>query len=648
MRRLVKRSSAFVALVAAMASLALAGSGCVVPRTRLQPRDLTPVTWLAAPEHPPVEIVRDGQARAVVYVADLKARETFDPDKYTDPRHGPKVPPALIRLVDELVEVVRLGTGATLERVDQSPPADRPAIVIGDCEETRRAGIDAARLPAEGFVVKTASNRVFLVGSTQALPAGSTGTSDGTAWAVADFLERFAGVRWYWPAQYGGRSIPRSGSLVIPRAHYRDQPVCRMRTMYNTGCSLRARAFDEHIAAHLAQEILPTAPGVLPKGATRISVAHHLPLWRSGVSLPYQAVQHGARDCDLVNQAAKAGKRPLAVKEDGSPFKRLCYSKPGTLDFVIETCERVWDKKTPVWGLVRSSGVSVWWPDIWGPRVCHCSACRATANRGGEDLIMGLFVRRLCEEVERRWPDKKVIYMPWTSSCPEEVEFPDNLIVHYLDAGRIGLMHQAAYRREQEARIRAWSEKSGRTLTIWCDFGSPSDWTYAPVQYPHVVKDFYLKNRGLLGGSYLLTYSPTCWTTAAPTCYVWMRVLWNPQLDVDAALDEMCRRLFGPAADTAGEFLRLQCERWEGATWTRPLVEPLKGTPGSGWMERLPLDHFRESWPPDVVARMKALRDKALAEMADSPNARKAFLYWTYTFDEFLKEAKAVHQKKTP
>jgi hypothetical protein len=31
----------------------------------MQPRDLTPVTWLEAPAHPPVEIVRDGQARAV-------------------------------------------------------------------------------------------------------------------------------------------------------------------------------------------------------------------------------------------------------------------------------------------------------------------------------------------------------------------------------------------------------------------------------------------------------------------------------------------------------------------------------------------------------------------------------------------------------
>jgi len=45
---------------------------------------------------------------------------------------------------------------------------------------------------------------------------------------------------------------------------------------------------------------------------------------------------------------------------------------------------------------------------------------------------------------------------------------------------------------------------------------------------------------------------------------------------------------------------------------------------------------------------MKTLRDKALAEMADDPVARQRFLYWTWTFDAFLKEAEDTSQKKTP
>ncbi len=129
--------------------------------------------------------------------------------------------------------------------------------MIGDCAETRRAGIDAAKIPVEGFVVKTAANRVYLVGSTQALPVARA--NDAAAWAVADFLERFVGVRWYWPAQYGGRSVPRRTSLAIAPAHYRDQPVFRFRTMYQDWYWLQARSFDEQLRAVLQR--VPNDPG---------------------------------------------------------------------------------------------------------------------------------------------------------------------------------------------------------------------------------------------------------------------------------------------------------------------------------------------------------------------------------------------------
>ena len=37
-----------------------------------------------------------------------------------------------------------------------------------------------------------------------------------------------------------------------------------------------------------------------------------------------------------------------------------------------------------------------------------------------------------------------------------------------------------------------------------------------------------------------------------------------------------------------------------------------------------------------------ALRAEALAELADDPVARQRFLYWTWTFDAFLKDGEAI------
>jgi hypothetical protein len=58
---------------------------------------------------------------------------------------------------------------------------------------------------------------------------------------------------------------------------------------------------------------------------------------------------------------------------------------------------------------------------------------------------------------------------------------------------------------------------------------------------------------------------------------------------------------------TVRELLRIECDRWETGTWTTGLAD----------QGRIPPALFQEIWPPEVVARMKALRDKALAAKDD-------------------------------
>jgi len=192
----------------------------------LRQRDLSPVKTLSTTQHPPVSLVTDGRAEAVIYVA---------PSVGTHQRRR-----AFEVLLRELIEVIELSTGAKLPVVEEMPRPERPAIIIGDCAASREAGIDAAALLYEGFVVKTAPNRVFLVGSTRELEYAKEMAhhqarwpgpiaNEGDAWAVADFLERFVGVRWYWPTDALGRSIVKADSLTVPPVHYGDSPVFRFR-----------------------------------------------------------------------------------------------------------------------------------------------------------------------------------------------------------------------------------------------------------------------------------------------------------------------------------------------------------------------------------------------------------------------------------
>jgi hypothetical protein len=155
-------AAALATMLVALTGISSWAPGAESPAMDLKPPDLTPATWLTPPAHAPIEIVREGEPRAVVYVAD--APSAGRAQRVEQGRHAWHRPGAhLGRLIDELFDVVQVSTGATLQRVGQPPAADQPAIVVGDCPESRQAGIDATKLPPEGFIVKTAPNRVYLV-----------------------------------------------------------------------------------------------------------------------------------------------------------------------------------------------------------------------------------------------------------------------------------------------------------------------------------------------------------------------------------------------------------------------------------------------------------------------------------------------------
>ncbi|MBM4164752.1 MAG: hypothetical protein FJ222_09995 [Lentisphaerae bacterium] len=660
--------------VAVTAVGALVGGGCLATNTGsvtpgIPPRDLTPVTHLETPQHAPVEIVRDGQARAVVYVADPSMREAVDPEFYRRKNAG--TPPALARLIQELDTVIRIQTGAQLEHVAEPPPADQPAIIIGDCEESRQAGVAVQGLPPEGFIVQTAPHRVFLAARTQA----------GASWAVSDFLERFVGVRWYWRPEYGGRSIPKAASLAIPPAHYRDQPVFRQRFHFVDQPYL----YPVHTEGHNNGDLmpLPLVPGLLADETgpmdPAIGYTPDLPLTRHGSSLDFQP--------GLIQGHAGMWGGLGALNEDGTRDKKwVCFSAPETLDAYLAQLEKHWNADGPVraatHNIVTEGSCTVYFPRSPG-MVCHCPLCARTAATFRDDQalrkalietygeqrafemieervhirVFGFFLQRVCEAVKARWPDKKVVFRSGTMPPPEGVTFPDNFRVYAVwpdNKWSLGVEMHPSVGRGFEDRIRAW----GVPVVTEGSISSPSDWAYAPVEYPHLVQDFYQRNTNTVLGSVLTIFCPKIWISSAPTYYVWHRVLWNPDLDVDATLDELCRRLFGPGAEAARALLRLHCDRWERTPLSRALTaedrhrEHLPGQSyGTGTLAqewRLPDDLYREIWPPDVVARMKDLRDQALAAInqADDTDARRAFLYWTWTFDAFLEEAAAVHRKQ--
>ncbi len=91
--------------------------------------------------------------------------------------------------------------------VRTSPAEGEFAFVVGDNVWSRAAGLDPAKLPRDGFAVKTAPGRVFICGADD--PTADTAScmggrcAMGSLLGVHDFLEKVADCRVFFPGELG-------------------------------------------------------------------------------------------------------------------------------------------------------------------------------------------------------------------------------------------------------------------------------------------------------------------------------------------------------------------------------------------------------------------------------------------------------------
>lgn len=181
------------------------------------------MTALTAPVEAEVVIVADGEAQATVVI----------PDSPT---------PVVTYAAEEFQYHVRRATGARLDIVKESEAReDGPYVYIGPCRATIEAGIDAAELPPNGFVLRASEDRFFLVGDdSEGAPGGiqhTNRTRVGTLFAVYEFLDRDLDVRWLWPGELG-EVIPERSSIVVEKQNTGGEPRF-IHTRWRDGSSSR-------------------------------------------------------------------------------------------------------------------------------------------------------------------------------------------------------------------------------------------------------------------------------------------------------------------------------------------------------------------------------------------------------------------------
>ncbi len=538
-------------------------------------KDLLPVKLHPAPAHAPVRLVEQGVGRAVIVT------------------HGGVAGQAR-QMVNELQTAIRLTSGAELPFAgpDQSNTHEGAKIHVGDWDGAVTVGLKGGDLPVEGFAIKTAADAVYIVGN-----------GDGLAWGLCEFLERFVGVRWFWPLQVQGRSVLALDTITVAPTHLTDAP-------------------------HFAKRVYfpPFAPDA---GYTNLQFGPLLTALRQGTSYPVNLAVHTPRSWHTNEEYVKNRPEIFQLNRDGTRnFQMLDYAHPRTLEtYLEEIADHVANgtKKEFIIGKSVTVSPADFAVNSYSPQAQ--ALWDADAGRYGQaSRVMADFVRRLGEVLKTRFPELHVIYLPYMNYtlAPDGIVFPGNVHVQLCGMPGIAQYKEPSIREYEQKTIDRWRAASGHPITDWHYSCWPADRTMAPFQYPNVLQRFYRDNRDKTKGTFINGDNYNEWGRFHITLYAWMKLLWSPDYNVAAGVEAFSRRMFGPAGETVHELLNLQIKSWEESRWTNAVMTAQAV--------------YQHSYPRETKDRIKALLEKAGKEVAGDAVLQERFTYFARPFADFFRE----------
>ena len=526
---------------------------------------------------------------------------------------------------------LRKVTGATVPIVKESDAPARNLVLVGLGKLARSKGISVDGLKPEGFRVKTFPGGVALVGETQADPDIQIFTSKkqpryprldrGTMYAVLEFLERAAGVRWY----FGGdlwSVVPATRDLAVGPMDIEKAPAFQMRWG-----GRGAGAADEWFPCYRW-------------GSTSLLFVNHT-FYTWG---PYFGKKHPEYFAIRTD-----GTRHINYKSYYRPVSHNCFSEPGVIKQFIENVKR-WDEKGDnrnMFGIIPPNGPYVYTcaADVWELRgMCHCwrclSAWRPHQPPGPMGKLSDLWVDfniRLARELKKHWPKRRVAMLVYSEyeRVPKAIrQLPDNVDVCVALVTGPTIQVDPRVRAVQQANIDAWSRMLGgdrRRLTSWFYFMYPQSFVASPMLAPHEFSRWAKTNVHKMSGVFSDApgpqRNPAGWVKLT-MLMVWLKhkLLWDPQADVDALIDRFCRDMFGPAYRPMKALFDLETERWENTRWS--MIDGRSFVP-----DRIV---HQEVYPPAVTAKLRALLKQAQSLAAPGTPDRKRVDWYAEAHREFF------------
>lgn len=381
-------------------------------------------------------------------------------------------------------------------------------------------------LPKDGFAIRAENGGILIAGNDSEPKTRWDLPSHGTLWGALEFAERVLGVRWLFPGPLG-EDVPKRGVLNLElKEEIRCQPGFAARSLAYLGES------DREIV-HRYQPVLDWMKH------QRLTNALH----------PF-ATGYGHSWDDYL-KPADIEAHPEWKPSSGS-FERkgkvtfFCTTAPGLVELfarrVIETMDR--NPKREMTSISPTDGGGF----------CTCERCKAlidTDPHGKPNHARALltFYQQVGEIIARERPGRRLggfVYYNYQYPPANAPKLPDNVSLCWAPLNYYGYgLLKPVYRAEFEGTMQRWSE-----ITPHLFYHNYSTWMRSfhgaplPVSLDILKRELPAAAQNQGWGARMVGTS--AWGVNAPINYLLAKQLWNPQLDVSAALNEWLERAYGP------------------------------------------------------------------------------------------------------
>ncbi|HWL52584.1 MAG TPA: DUF4838 domain-containing protein [Chthoniobacteraceae bacterium] len=422
-----------------------------------------------------------------------------------------------------LQEYLQESTGATFA-IEEGAPTAGKAIHVGRTAYVSGANLLPDDLGEQGFILQPHGGHYVICG----------GDDAGTRHGVLEFLERYVGVRWLWPGEEG-TVIPVLRSLTVPMETVREEPSFLMRQVspldWNGETWRPLKEWGE------ANRVIST-------------VAFHHNLYR--IYDPKVFARENPEFYPMIS-----GQRiiPNPTTDSRGYSWQPNFSAEGIVDAGAERIVEYF-RKNP-----DANGYSLGINDSNGFDESPASKARRSGEKnalGREDVSDDYFAwaNDVIAKVSKSYPDKIYGTLAYTSvfDPPKKVKV-DRRIIPFLAYDRMQWL-KPNLKQDDQARTERWSRAAANLG--WYDYVYGA-WYRLPRVYFNEMAEYLRWARNHNVRYYYAEAYPN-WTGEGPKMWLMMKLLWNPDRDVDALLDDWCRHAVGAKA---APYLKAYFRNWE-------------------------------------------------------------------------------------